>query len=855
MFLVRRYYVKNITFAKDPQIDARDLRRDLAFHSGDPFSPELLEQTLARLQEIYQGHGFYHPEVQPVFQAIPEKCELRIEFDVLAGKRATVSKMDLDVEGKVDTAHIRSLLRTRVGQPFSQAQIDQDIANVEKDFALQGYLNPDIYVRGGAVYDSATDSVSLTLRIVPREYTQIAFEGIDPKSALVRNLPLFTQPGSALAFLQESVDQLRRQLQEQGYLLAKAEYQIGGTEQEREIIIRVDRGRKLKVATPVFQGNTSIASARLESAIQTRPGGLLRRGGFTTDILADDVHRIQSLYQARGFLDVKVKAEPRLLGPGSDRLAPVFSIEEGQQYIVDSVELSGNQQVDETTLRREIATKEHQAFSPILVAQDRANILAAYESQGFRQADLRYEVSHPRPYHVGVKYIIDEGPKLFVENVILTGLINTRPGTVRREVALKASAPLSLDSILATESNLYDLAIFNRVDVKEAPSFHDPNAKNTIVEMEEAQKYSLLYGIGYSSVEGVRGTFGISDSNFLGRARTLSLGLRAGRQRQRGSLSYTLGRVFDWKLPTVISGVVDNEKALTQTAGVRRALRGRPFDALRFIGATQSERRLSRRESFFVRFNFQNVRIKVPPGLAIPLQFFREEERVRLSSVSIAYLNDSRDDATNPRSGFFLSGEALLSAKFIASERQFFRILTQGQYYRQVLPNVVLASSLRIGAILPFANNLSSSVDNPVPISERFFSGGATTLRGFPQDLAGPLLRDPKTGEVFLVDENGEPDPQGRPVPLGGNALIIANAELRFPLYWFFSGAAFYDTGNVFRSITDLSNAGFSNTVGLGLRANTPVGPIRFDAGYNLNPPSLPGFKHWNLHFTIGHPF
>jgi len=139
--------------------------------------------------------------------------------------------------------------------------------------------------------------------------------------------------------------------------------------------------------------------------------------------------------------------------------------------------------------------------------------------------------------------------------------------------------------------------------------------------------------------------------------------------------------------------------------------------------------------------------------------------------------------------------------------------------------------------------------------SRAVLSGGATTLRGLPQDLAGPLLRDPNTGEVVLVDEQGRLDPQGRPVPLGGNALVIANAELRFPLVWFLSGAVFYDTGNVFRSITDLSNAGFSNAIGLGLRANTPVGPIRFDAGYNLNPPVLPGFKEWNFHFTIGHPF
>jgi outer membrane protein insertion porin family len=855
VYLVRRYTVKEAVFSRDPKIDARELRRDLAFHPGEPYSAELPEVAVSRLRETYQTHGYYQPKIETEFKARPETAELKMIFDIWAGEQAKVAHLDLDIEGNLDQAPIRSLLQTRLGGPYSQTRMDQDIAAVEKYFALQGYLDPDVYLKGGVVYDQDANSVSLTLRIVPREHTQIVFEGIDPASEMVKSLPLFSQSGSALAFLQESVDELKRQLQLQGYFMATVAYDISGDETNRRITIRVQRGHKYEAAKPVFEGNHAIPVERLRQAVRTRPAGLLRRGVFTADALSEDRDNLESLYQARGFLDVKVRAETRPAAPGSDRLVPVFIIEEGPRYLVDSVELEGDRQVPEQTLRREMVTREGQPFSPILLAQDRAAILATYESQGFRESDLRYEISYPQPHHVAVRCVIDEGPKSFIENVILTGLIDTRPAAVEREVTLRPSAPLSLDTILSTETNLHDLAIFNRVDVREAPSFHDPNMKNVFIQMEEARKYNLLYGIGYSSAEGARGTFGVSDSNFLGMARTLSLGLRAGRQRQRGNLSYALGRVLGWKLPTVLSGIVDNEKALTSESGGRRALRGRPYDAFRIIGSIQSERRLSRRESLFLRYNFQNLRLKVPPDLVAPLQFFREEERLRLSSVSVAYLNDSRDDATNPETGFFLSGEALLSAKFIASERQFFRVLTQGQYYRQVVPKVVLATSLRVGAILPFANNLPASVDNPVPISERFFSGGATTLRGLSQDLAGPLLRDPTTGEIILVDEQGRPDPQGRPVPLGGNALVIANAELRFPLIWFFSGAAFYDTGNVFRSFTDLSQAGFSNAIGVGLRANTPVGPVRFDVGYNPNPPDQIGFKHWNFHFTLGHPF
>ena len=312
--------------------------------------------------------------------------------------------------------------------------------------------------------------------------------------------------------------------------------------------------------------------------------------------------------------------------------------------------------------------------------------------------------------------------------------------------------------------------------------------------------------------------------------------------------------MLDWKLPTVVSLLADNEKAIREEVEPRRrVIQGRPFDSFRVQASAQAERALSKRESLFFRLNFQNVKITLPPDLASPLQFFREEERLRLSSISTSYLNDSRDDPVNPKTGYLLGGEALLSTKLLGSERQFFRILTQGQYYRQVSDDVIFVTALRLGTIFPFSSD--PRLENPVPISERFFSGGATSLRGLPQDLAGPLLRDPKTGEIILVDENGRIDPDGRPVPLGGNALFIANIELRFPLIRFLSGALFYDTGNVFRSITDFSQAGFSNAIGFGLRANTPVGPLRFDVGYNPSPPTQVGFEEWNFHLTLGHPF
>ncbi|HXK61734.1 MAG TPA: POTRA domain-containing protein, partial [Acidobacteriota bacterium] len=829
IILVRRFQIKEVRFAGDVELEPEDLRRNLPFRSGDPYNPELMEETVARLEEVYQNNGFYQARIEPEYEVEPETARLAIKFQIDAGKRAEVATLEFDVEGGIDPATLKPLIKTQVGRPYSEIQIEQDIARLERHFIRQGYLNPDVYVRGGTAYDASTNTVSLVIRVVPRERSELIFEGIDPDSKVLENLSLFTQRGSTLALLEESIEALERAFHNEGYFLAGVSYETVGTEENRRITLRVNRGNRYRIAPPLFEGNQTVPADRLRGILQMREAGVFSRGRFSERMMREDAERIVSFYQQRGFMEVEVTPEIRADFPDLGKLTVMFKIQEGPQYLVENVEITGYREVDESLLRREIQLTQGQPFSPVAIAQDRSNILAAYENMGYRDTDLQYELSYPQPARVNVRYVISEGMKWYVDHVVLTGLIETKPSAVKNEIALAPGQPLSLQGILTTETNLHDLAVFNRVEVTEAPSFGDPNLRNVIIRVEEARRYSLLYGIGYSSFEGVRGTFGVSNSNFLGMARTLSFGLRAGRQRQRANLSYTLPRVFGWQIPTVLSTAVDNEKALTEQRRTRRALQGRPFDAFRLIGSAQSERRLSFRESLFFRLNFQKVSIDIPPGLETPLQFFREEEELRISSLSVSYLNESRDDPLNPRSGFFLSGEALLATKVIGSERQYFRILNQAQYYKELYPRVILATSLRIGAILPFGNNVPPTVDNPVPISERFFSGGATTLRGLPQDLAGPLLRD-EEGNIILVDEFGRSDPvEGRPVPLGGNGLAIGNVELRFPLFWFFSGALFYDIGNVFRSITDVSQAGWSNAIGVGWRANTPFGPVRFD--------------------------
>ena len=856
LVLIRRFLMRTVRFSGPLRVAKRQLRKELVLRKGEPYSDTLLKETVSRLRELHREHGFYQAQILPSFEADRKLAQLDMTIAIEPGRQAIIEQLEIEVDEPWDVDRVRQSIEMTAGRPYSPAIQREDLDRLRRELSLEGFLRPEVYLRGGVRHDPRTNSVSLTLRVLPRGKTLVSFEGIDLDRDSLGELPLFSELGPPVVRAEKTGKELRRRLEEDGFFPVEVESTLRTDQTPESLLIKVKKGRKRKLSGIEFKGNLSIGRGSLLPLLTLEEGGVFHSSRFSTEILQRDEGRIRTHYQQAGFGDASVDAQVNLENDQAEEIRVVFHIDEGLRYQLQQVRIFGNQQIEKEHLLREITSKVGSPFSPLVVAQDRSNLIATYENHGFREVDVRSEVAHVDKGRVRLTYFIQEGVQSFTEHVIIAGNRVTNRSVIEREVKIQPGDPLSLERILQTETNLYNLAIFDRVRIEEVESGTNPADKSVLIRLDEAPRYTLLYGLGYSSFEGPRGTFGFTDGNFRGQARALSLGLRAGSQRQRGSLSYNIPHFLRWELPTILSFTADNERALKENiGGGQRALRGRPFDSFRLIASAQTESRLSRRESLFFRYNYENVRSDVPASLAAPLQFFREEERLSLSSVSSSYLNESRDDPTDPRSGFFLSGDTLLSARLLGSERQFFRILTQGQYYHELVPEVVLASSLRIGLIRAFDQASNVSSENPVPISERFFSGGATTLRGLPVDLAGPLLRDDETGEIILVDEFGNPEPAGRPVPLGGNALLIANIELRFPLAGWFSGALFYDFGNVFSSFTDVSSAGFSNAVGLGLGVATPVGPVRFDVGYNPDPPGARGFERWNFHLTLGHPF
>jgi outer membrane protein insertion porin family len=415
---------------------------------------------------------------------------------------------------------------------------------------------------------------------------------------------------------------------------------------------------------------------------------------------------------------------------------------------------------------------------------------------------------------VRVAYDISEGKSTQVADVHTVGNQLTKRKVITRAINFHEGDPLSQDRLLTSQQKLYSLGLFTRVDIVPVNVNRSDSTRPVLIRVEDASPIILGYGAGYQDREGLRGTIELSHNNLFGLARSLSFRTRASLREQRGQITYKEPRLFNHDLDSYITLFAENARKVS-------------FNTNRTNAAVQVLKRFGPIDNYFIRYNFETVDLS--DVNVNPLATGQEDlGTLHLSTFSTAWLRDTRDDPIEPARGFFSSMNFSVASKAYGSEVNLVSFFGQSQMHRRMHQRAVLATSLRLGLIGPYGST------EEVPISERFFAGGSTTLRGFGLDEAGP--RDPETNK-----------------PLGGNALIIANVELRVPLTGNFSFAPFYDTGNVFQRIHDIKLSSFSNTLGFGLRYKTPFGPLRMDIGFNLAPPA--GLPTRQIFFTIGNPF
>lgn len=847
------------------------------------FTDDLLPQGKEALVHFFQTQGYFKAAVQTHSQEDDAHRIMNLIFTVQLGERARVGAINFDGLSDAQAQNMRGALSSwwarvkrdslRPGQKYSEARIDKVSGIIARHLQNENRLVPVVRL-AGVSYDAERNRANISFQVNVGPFVSIQVEGARvSQRTLKKQVPVHAEGAVDQDLIDEGQQNLTAYFQQKGYFTVKMNWQLHREPNRDLIVYEVNLGERHKLAAVAFKGNQHVDESKLHEVVLVKAGRfpLFSHGTFSEDLLKKSVAAVTALYQSLGYSNAKVRTD---VNTKSKDVDVVFAIDEGSLDVVNSVQIMGNKTQSLASLlgHQHLHAQKGQPYSAREVQLDRDELMAAYLDRGYLNAQFKFTATREKdnPHLVNVVYDISEGPHTVVDSVVLLGANHTSAsflnGITRLYVA--EGEPLSMGGMFKTESELYNLGIFDWASVQPRQSIGTQTESEVLEQVHEERRNTIEYGggievipksgnipIGTIAIPGLppigvgtkftasqksivtpRGTFGYTRRNIFGRAETFSASTVMSGLVQRGDLSFTDIHFLGSSWSSLISGTGE------------RTTENPVFAAELGIGSWQLQKPLNAKktENLIFRYDFNRT---ILSKITIPDLVPVSEEHVRLSTVSSEYIRDTRDRPLDAHRGIYQVFDFGVTSTPLGSTTDFVRFLGQTAFYLPLRPWLVWANNFRLGFESPFAGS-------HVPLSERFFSGGADSLRGFPIDGAGPqrplqVCSNPAVQSTCTIIS----------VPVGGESLFIFNTEARFPLPWVpfnflkgLGGVVFYDGGNVYAHVNlpEMVN-NYTNTIGFGLRYNTPLGPVRFDIGHNLNP--VPGVNATQYYVTIGQAF
>jgi outer membrane protein assembly complex protein YaeT len=820
-------------------------------------------QDMARLVENELGlRGYLHARVSPRLELEHSPDRATLILAVQPGARTVIGAVDVIGAPGIPEREFLQRLGITPGAPYQPEALAARIEDYLRDRRDRGFYE----ARLAALPRFADEDrvVNLSLDAVQGPRVRIVFTGEQlPDDVRDELVPIAREGSTDEDLLEDSTIRIRDYLHAQGYRDARVAHRRTKGDGELVVGFDIERGARYRLAAVTLEGNRFFPTPVLEPLLRVVVGQ-----PFDGARLQDDVSAIQELYRRRGFASVDVDAVVERVAAGSAggdvALGIRIVIVENAQTLVESVRVEGNTTLSEVELVSGLGLRPGGEFFATQMAVDRDAVLLKYANLGFLHATVESEPGLSADGRAAsVVFRVREGPQIFVEHVLLVGNRRTRAETIERELQIGAGDAMGQDAVVESQRRMTALGLFRRTRITQL-SHGDENRRDLLITVEEAPPTTVGYGGGFEVGPAIRETdgvaveelefaprafFEITRRNLFGKNRSVNLFTRISLRSQDEStgVGFTEYRVLGtFREPRVFNTAAD----AFLTAVVEQQHR-QSFNFARRGFNAEMVRRFTPAFSLIGSYQINDTEVfdeKIDPDDQ-PLidQLFPQ---VLLSSFAVAGIHDTRNDQLNPSGGHYLSANGQVAAKAIGSEVGLLKSYFTAQTFR-LLPRtsrLVFAGSARLGLATAFARVPDAEAGDPelragvqLPASERFFSGGDTTVRGFALDRLG-------TPEV--IDADG--------YPIGGNGVVILNAELRLRLMRSVGVVGFLDTGNVFKQATDLDLGRLRSAAGFGLRFQSPVGPIRVDLGFKINrqeitPGQLEDRNAW--HVSLGQAF
>jgi len=726
----------------------------------------------------------------------------------LFSRPVEIKEIEITGNKSIETKKILKALPIRKGDEYSEEAVSNGL---QKIYELGFFENITIEVH------EVEGGVKVTYNVMEKTLIKrIEFKGNKEfsKSKLKKEIESKEKEAFDNRKMQEDAEKIAALYREKGYADVKVEAYTTEDEKTGMLIMTffITEGTQIRIGKVNLVGVQAFDMKKINKKMKTKV-----KKFFKDETLNEDLKMIEAYYKERGFLKVDLGTPIVIYDEQRTKIFVTLFVYEGLRYTVGGIEFQGNYAFTKEELGRGLELKPGRIFNQAEFDRSLSNIQEQYAEKGYILMRLNPEyVTDDQERVVNILISINEDGIVYIDHLYLEGNLVTKDFVVRREFLVKEGDPFNVKKIRRTQEKLYNLGFFSDVGI-EVGETDDPYRADLICQVTEQRTGLLSLGAGYSSQDGLVGTFQITQSNFLGRGQSLSLMLEFGKKKT----NYQFGFTEPWLLGKHVSFGID----------VYDTDRDRDYyEESRTGGDIRVGPHLTDILSLHFTYDYERIRVYNP------IEEFKEEVETlgtRNSSSFTTYLvRDTRDNIFDASRGSRSSISFQVSGGILGGDNDFVKTFVSSSWFFSTFWRFVLAAQLRYGIVSSFPPSTG------VPIYERFYVGGADTVRGY--------------------DYRGEIGPRE-----GGVTMFVSNIEYKFPIVMekgrtVLQGAVFLDIGGTWKKGDVNFTIGSRDNqlkvgIGAGIRFKTPIFPVRLDWGYGLNHRLGEDKSQW--YFTIGQPF
>ncbi len=789
--------------------DTKAVLAALGLARGAPLRVAAFESAVEQARQLLHDRGYPRATLDPDLEFDPGGGTVAVVLTAALGAPLTVHQL-IAPGAPIEPSALWEVCRLSSGQTLTAAGREGARRRLTERLRRDGFWEAE--VDSPEVVDGP-EGATVRLPVQAGVHWDLDLKGIERSKALeVEALPFLRGDETfSEASVDLAVSRVRSFLQEQGRLLAKVESSVGQDAKGKVLHLDVHPGPLTPVLAIRFPGSHTVPEKQLRERVGVRPGHYWRWGGEPVDdeTLAADASSVLGTLQDAGLADAKV-SDPRIV-PRRNGVDVEFPVEEGARRTVARLELDG---VPAGVKPAKLALAQGGPWSERGEELARSGLEAAVQSAGYPDAVVA--ASHDcAQERCSVKLHVEPGSPAAIGRVVIAGLENTNRGVVEKVAGLAEGAKDDPQAQLEAQRRLLALGLFERVDVHPIPGQTAGPSRGLVIDLKEGPTRALSFGLGYDTEQKTRVSVTWSELSLFGTARSLSIDLRLSSLERRIQATYREPeRLSLLGIPTWVS-VYRSQDFFTS------------YDVLQRGTWIELGDHFKRPFRTILRYEYLIVDPTAPPEILSQIE--REQQRDKISSITPSIEWDTRDDIFSPHRGAYLSLSWQSAFKMLQADAAFDKVMASASVFAPAQGGV-LAVSVRGGATQP-RTSVPGVPDNlELPINERFFAGGRVSQRAFPTDLLGipnQTLQCQASATAPTLPCNV--------VATGGAGLLLASTEWRFPVYGPVGGNLFVDGGNVWQAWRQMRVADMRWGGGVGVRVETPVGPLRLEYGWKFN--------------------